>query len=82
MPISTVKNTTNSEKNISPISIFERSGFVSVFGRLSESISKNTIIESITVTEKDIRSPEFHGTKRLIIISVAVANVGIIIFST
>tara|TARA_B110000238_G_C15933586_1_gene355839 strand:+ start:134 stop:319 length:186 start_codon:yes stop_codon:yes gene_type:complete len=57
----------------------ESRGFVFVFGRLSDNIRRKTIIESITVTEKEILSPESHGTRRLIIISVAVANVGRII---
>ena len=48
--MNTVKNTTNSEKKINPINILDSNGFVSDFGRFSESISKNTIIDNITVT--------------------------------
>lgn len=57
-------------------------GLVSVLGKFSDSIRRNTIIESITVTAYDIRSPESHGISRHIIISVEVANVGSIIFRT
>ena len=72
--------TPTSEKYISPIIISERSGLLSVFGRFSETISRNTIIDRRTVTAKDMRSPESHGTNSVSIIKVAVANVGIIIF--
>ena len=64
---------------MSPTSIFERSGFVFVFGRFSDIIRRKTIIDSITVTVNDIRSPESHGIRRLIISRVAVANAGSII---
>ena len=74
--INTVKNTTPREKNIRPTNIIERSGLVSVFGRLSDKISKKTIIESITVAAKEILSPEFQGINILMIINVAVAKVG------
>ena len=69
----TVKNTHNSEKNVNPISISDRSGLVFVFGRFSDRISKKTISESITVIANDILSPESHGTRNDIIISEEVA---------
>ena len=72
--------TPTSEKYIKPIIINESSGLLSVFGRFSETISRKTIIDSKTVTAKDMRSPESHGTNNVSIIRVAVANVGIIIF--
>ena len=75
-----MKNTTNNEKNINPINIIDNNGLLSDLGKFSDNINKNTIIDNITVIENDILSPESHGTIKLIIINVAVANVGIIIF--
>ena len=65
----TVKNTHNSEKNVRPISISERSGLVFVFGKFSERINRKTISDNITVIANDILSPESHGTRKLIIIN-------------
>ena len=48
---------------------------------VNNTINRNTIIDNNTVTANDIRSPESHGTNNVKIISVAVANVGIIILS-
>ena len=53
----TVKNTHNSEKNVNPISISDKSGLVFVFGRFSDRIRRKTISESITVIANDILSP-------------------------
>ena len=48
---------TINEKIVKPINIFDNNVCVSVFGRFSDNISKNTIIDSNTVTAKDILSP-------------------------
>ena len=62
----TVKKTVNKEKKVRPINIWDKSGLVSVFGRLSERINKKTIIDNITVVANEIRSPESQGTIKLI----------------
>ena len=74
-----VKNTPISEKYTRPIIILDNNGYVSVLGKLSDRINKNTIIESKIVTANDMRSPESHGTNIVKIIKLAVENVGIII---
>ena len=61
--------------------ISDNNGLLSVFGRFSDTINKNTIIDNSTVTANEILSPEFHGTNNDRIIRVAVANVGTIILS-
>ena len=68
-----MKNTHNSEKNVNPISIWDKSGLVFVFGRFSDRIRRKTISESITVIANDILSPESQGTRNDIIISQEVA---------
>ena len=80
--IITVNMTPTNEKYISPIIISDNNGLLSVFGKFSDTINKNTIIDNKTVTANDIRSPEFHGTNNVRIINVAVANVGTIILRT
>ena len=54
---------------------------LSVLGKFSDTINRNTIIDNNTVTAKEILSPEFQGINNVNIINVAVANVGTIILS-
>ena len=75
-----VKTTPTSEKYTNPIIIIDNNGLSSDFGKLSDNISKNTIILNKIVTANDIRSPDSNGIINVNNISVAVENVGIIIF--